>query len=311
MRMIVSNLAGQVRRQRLNGREYIVAPVTLIVPGVLAGSKGPLLYPADELARNASSWELMPLSLGHPYRNGMPVPFWSSGKKPLGHVRNVRFNGRLRGEAWVDVAECRRQAPSILEALEQGRPVEVSTGLITHDEPAPAGSTYNGRPFTHIARSYEPDHLAILTDQRGACSLDDGCGLGVNHNCTCGGSCGRCSTHKRRKNVNLNASPPYDIKAISKALGIEYNPATDPGSWTKKMLQELDNLKTYIQGGSDLTQTEPDDDESMDAGTGLEPATANIETIEGLQFASLADNAMIPPRAIEPQQPKGKGRRNW
>jgi hypothetical protein len=39
---LTANLVGRSRRETLNGREYIVAPVTLIVPGVLNGSKGAL-----------------------------------------------------------------------------------------------------------------------------------------------------------------------------------------------------------------------------------------------------------------------------
>jgi hypothetical protein len=31
-----------------------------------------------------------------------------------------------------------------------------------------------------VARNYRPDHLAVLPDQRGACSLTDGCGVMVN-----------------------------------------------------------------------------------------------------------------------------------
>ena len=37
-----------VRRESLHGRSYLVAPTTLIVPGVLNGSMGPLYYPPED-----------------------------------------------------------------------------------------------------------------------------------------------------------------------------------------------------------------------------------------------------------------------
>ena len=70
---IAANLSGQVRRKTVGGREYLVAPLSLIVPGVLNGSRGPLLYPEAEVRRDTSIWNGMPLTKGHPTRNGSPV----------------------------------------------------------------------------------------------------------------------------------------------------------------------------------------------------------------------------------------------
>lgn len=53
--------------------------------------------------------------------------------------------------------------------------VELSTGLFTDNE-VEAG-TWNGEDFVAIARNYRPDHLAILPDKVGACSIKDGAGL--------------------------------------------------------------------------------------------------------------------------------------
>jgi hypothetical protein len=58
--------AGPVREVVLHGREWLVAPLTLIVPGVLNGSNGPLLYPREEVARDPQAWNGMPLVVYHP-----------------------------------------------------------------------------------------------------------------------------------------------------------------------------------------------------------------------------------------------------
>jgi hypothetical protein len=55
MELLTANFAGKVRERRMGGRDYLVAPLSLIVPGVLNGSQGPLYYPEEEIARNLRS----------------------------------------------------------------------------------------------------------------------------------------------------------------------------------------------------------------------------------------------------------------
>lgn len=174
---------GQVRRETFNGRDYLVAPMTLIVPGVLNGSEGPLYYPPEEIAKDCTAWNGMPIVVAHPVRDGQNV----SARDPailnesgVGYVYRTTCNDKLAAEGWFDVEKTRAVDPRVLSALEQGRPMEISTGLFTENTPADKGATYNGTPYTHIARNYKPDHLAVLPDEQGACSVKDGCGLLVN-----------------------------------------------------------------------------------------------------------------------------------
>src|SRR6516164_1429428 len=64
---LLINGLGKARQVTENGRTFLVAPVTLIVPGVLPGSKGPLYYPPDEIRNSASAWNHIPLTLYHPF----------------------------------------------------------------------------------------------------------------------------------------------------------------------------------------------------------------------------------------------------
>jgi hypothetical protein len=201
METILANLSSaKTRRTTINGREYLVAPLSLIVPGVLNGSKGALYYPPEEISRDPGAWNGMPLVVYHPSRNGEHV----SGRDPeilesqgVGYVYRAAVNsdGKLAGEGWFDVEAVKKVDQSmaerksakgdpaydaILPRLEAGLPIELSTGLFTENEPAEAGANYNGKPYSFIARNYRPDHLAILPDQKGACSNDDGCGVLVN-----------------------------------------------------------------------------------------------------------------------------------
>jgi hypothetical protein len=184
METLLAN-AGRARREVRNGREYLVAPLTLIVPGVLNGSKGPLLYPPDEIRKDYSAWNGMPLVVYHPLVNGQHVSarhpqVWET--QEVGRVFNAVIDqyGKLKAEGWFDVEHTMRVDDRVVAALNAGIPIELSTGLYTDNEPAPRGANWNGRPYSHIARNYRPDHLAILPDQVGACSVNDGCGVLVN-----------------------------------------------------------------------------------------------------------------------------------
>lgn len=176
------------RRVVRGGREYLVASMASIVPGVLAGSKGPLLYPAERVASSVNAWNQTPLVVYHPTRNGRNV----SAKHPgvieasgIGFAEASKFDGKLRHEGWFDVAFTEaydRKLPEqvrLLPRLRRGDPIELSTGLYTANRPATG--THNGKTYTAVAEEYEPDHIAILPDQIGACSIRDGCGVNVTN----------------------------------------------------------------------------------------------------------------------------------
>ncbi|KKN70642.1 hypothetical protein LCGC14_0429150 [marine sediment metagenome] len=184
METLVSNLAGKTRRETFDGRQFLVAPVTLIVPGVLNGSCGPLLYSSDEIAKNVDAWNGIPLVVDHPVDDSGQ---FVSARSPsildaqgVGHLFQANANGKLTAEGWFDVEKTSQVDDRIMQSLEAGKPIELSTGLIATSEPVDKGAAFNGTPYSFIARNYRPDHLAILLDQVGACSLEDGCGVLAN-----------------------------------------------------------------------------------------------------------------------------------
>ncbi len=183
METLLANVSGKVRRVLQNGKEYLVAPLSLIVPGVLNGSKGALYYPSSEIQDNPAKWNGVPLTLYHPFDTmGNPVSASHPGvaeRQYIGVVKNASANGKLRADGIFDVARLQKLAPQVLNALERGQPIELSTGLYTQNEPA-NGVDHKGRHYDYIARRYQADHVAVLPDQQGACSIKDGCGVLVN-----------------------------------------------------------------------------------------------------------------------------------
>lgn len=172
----------KTRIDTLEGKEYLVVPMVMITEGVHDGSNGPLYYPESELSKTPVVWNHKPIVIYHPQINGKGVsacdPIIMETRK-VGIILNTHWDDKLRGEAWLEKEKLNKIDPTILERIERGEVVEVSTGLFTDNDEAASG-TWNGKPYVATAKNYRPDHLAILPTGKGACSVEDGAGLLAN-----------------------------------------------------------------------------------------------------------------------------------
>ncbi len=178
-RTVVFNLGKvKTKHETLEGEDHLVIPMVMLTVGVHNGSAGPLYYPETELGRTPQVWNAKPITLGHPPGGASGCDPAIINSRKLGVCLNTAFDGRLASEAWLNVKRCKTLCPELLTRLEKGEAVEVSTGLWTENEETPG--TWNGEAYTAVARNHKPDHLAVLLDTKGACSLADGAGLLVN-----------------------------------------------------------------------------------------------------------------------------------
>lgn len=171
------------RKEVHEGREYIVAPVVILTEGVHCGSAGCMLYRASELGKHPQSWNGIPLPVFHPTTpEGEPISANSPEvieQESVGRLFGVDFkDNKLAGELWVDVNKAQLRHPEMLSKIRKGEPIEVSTGLWS-DHVGDAGE-WNGESYITEVINMKPDHLALLPGGRGACSVDDGCGVRVN-----------------------------------------------------------------------------------------------------------------------------------
>lgn len=167
-----------IRRETLHGKQYIVAPMAMLTEGVHNGSGGPLLYRESECKRATPSWNNKPIVVYHPEINGQGVSVCDPiilETQQIGHVMNCVWNGKLRADAWIDEDRANLVDSRVIDALENNKLMEVSTGLFTTNTGDPG--TWNGKDYVAEARDHQPDHLAILPDKIGACSIMDGAGL--------------------------------------------------------------------------------------------------------------------------------------
>jgi hypothetical protein len=177
-RVTLNFVGAKKRYETLNGKQYLVVPAVALTEGVHTGSEGPLLYKKEELARNPMAWNHRPVVVYHPVLNGEgvsacdPTVVESQG---VGLTFNSSYDGRLKMEAWLEEEKLKRIDSRILDALNNNKMVEVSTGLYHGLNETPG--TWNGEAYNAEVVNMQPDHLAVLYDQKGACSIQDGAGL--------------------------------------------------------------------------------------------------------------------------------------
>lgn len=178
-RLTVNWVPKGVREEVLEGKKYWAVPMVMLVEGVHGGSTGPLFYPQEELAKTPEVWNHKPVVVEHPVWEGRAVsacePVILNSRK-VGLVLNTKWEGgKLKAEAWLDVLKARQVDGRVVEWVEQGKVMEVSTGLFVDLEEKEG--EWNGERYWAVAKNYRPDHLALLPGGVGACSVADGAGL--------------------------------------------------------------------------------------------------------------------------------------
>ena len=182
-----SVIAYQIRHQMLDGKRHLIVPVVMMVEGVHHGSQGPLLYTAEDLSKFPSSWDGIPVTIGHPEIDEEYVSANSPEvlAQSVGRIFNTCFeDGKLKAEVWIDEQRITAISPTALAYIVSGRQLEVSVGVFTEHEEV-SGTYINANnneeeEYIAIARNHRPDHLALLPGMNGACSWNDGCGIRVN-----------------------------------------------------------------------------------------------------------------------------------
>jgi hypothetical protein len=163
-------------------KAHLVIPVVMMVEGVHSGNQGAIYHSIAELGKVPASWNGIPVVINHPEEEGTAV----SANSPeiidnvtVGRVYNTSVDGnKLKAEVWLDEDKLNTICPEVLANINDTKEVEVSLGMFTDNEETEG--EWNGEKYTRIATNHRPDHLAILPDAVGACSCEDGCGLGAN-----------------------------------------------------------------------------------------------------------------------------------
>jgi len=174
---------------RKDGNTYTIRDVVGAVDDIVMNGR---LYPADQLAAGVNSLEGKPAPAGHPKSaegklisalNGEALASAWIGS----YVRNARHEG---GRTMVDVVVNEAQAKAhpdgakLVERLDaaiagtNSDPIHVSTGLMM--QPITANGESRGKKYSSIVTNIQYDHLAILLNEQGAATPDQGVGMFLN-----------------------------------------------------------------------------------------------------------------------------------
>lgn len=177
LRTTVNN--ADIRTVHEDGREYLVIPSYTLPDNVVMNGG---LYQKSEIDSSFMSLEDTPAPVGHPMANGKFIsafhPKATNAYYAGAYNRNVRREGnRVYLEKWVDTEFAKNsiKGRELLEAVAAKQPIHTSTGIMLEHEPAA-----NGDGYTWIARNMKFDHDAILINETGAATPEQGVGLMVN-----------------------------------------------------------------------------------------------------------------------------------
>lgn len=180
-RFVTVNVTPVVRNDSMEGRDWLVAPMVMITEGVHNGSDGPIFYPAEELNKGLLSWNHRPVVVYHPVVNGEGVSACSPDQltvRKIGVTMVTDFDAetkKVKAEAWLEPARMDVVDKRVGEAIENNEVMELSTGLFMDLENTEG--EWEGEKYIGIARNLQLDHLALLPDLKGACSVADGAGF--------------------------------------------------------------------------------------------------------------------------------------
>lgn len=176
VRTAVNN--AQIRRDKRNGKDVIIVPSATLPDDVVMNN---IKYPADEIAKSFHTLDRTFAPFKHPMVNGQYV----SAREPeaVNEFYVGAWNENVRrenGRVWLDkvidveVANRTESGKRLLDAINEGKPIHTSTGIFLEVDAS------NESGYSYVAKNMYFDHDAILLDEEGAATPNQGVGMMVN-----------------------------------------------------------------------------------------------------------------------------------
>lgn len=170
-----------IRNETLDGKSFKVVPMVMLVEGVHEGSAGPYLYTEEAISARPEIWNMKPVVVFHPENSITACTKEIIENRGIGIIMNAHYDGGLKAEAWIDPDKLKvvdkRIGNKISKAMEKGQMIELSTGLYADSDETPGEWGDKKEKFNGTLTNIASDHLAVLPDQKGACSIADGAGF--------------------------------------------------------------------------------------------------------------------------------------
>ncbi|EMH9209880.1 TPA: DUF2213 domain-containing protein [Klebsiella michiganensis] len=185
----VVNSASNISTETIDGKSHLVVRgITPVVDDIVMNKK---LYPAAEIEKAYNTLERNPMPLGHPKVDGKHVSARDVRAVNEYHVgawlQNVSHEGgKVTGDMYVNrqYAESSEKGKRLINRLDEmiagtnSEPIHISTGLLYSGIAANGES--KGKKYNEIATNMMFDHVAVLLDEPGAGTPEEGVGIFVN-----------------------------------------------------------------------------------------------------------------------------------
>ena len=185
----IINKSSKITKETINNKEhYIIRDVVPVVDDVVMNNG---LYPKEEIDKSYSSINGNLMPIGHPKVDGQFVS--ASNAKAINDyyggawAENVhKDQDKVLLDCYVDIEFARNheKGKQLLERLdamfngEDVNPIHVSTGLILNKVYKTGKS--KGKKYDWVATNMQFDHVAILLNEQGAATPNEGVGMFVN-----------------------------------------------------------------------------------------------------------------------------------
>ncbi|HCT6901549.1 TPA: DUF2213 domain-containing protein [Klebsiella aerogenes] len=286
--LTVVNSASNITTETIDGKPHIVVRgITPVVDDIVMNRK---LYPAAEIEKAYNTLERNPMPLGHPKVDGKHVSARDVRAVNEYHVgawlQNVSHkDGKVTGDMYVNrqYAESREKGKRLINRLDEmlagtnSEPIHISTGLLYSGIAANGES--KGKKYNEIATNMMFDHVAVLLDEPGAGTPEEGVGIFVNAE-----------------------GDEVEIEVVN----LEESDAPDQQDPTFKSF--FNQLKAFFGANSDSTQKETDPMKELI----VNALKAKGKSVDGKTDAELMDayNQMLAENADSKEEtPEAKGAR--
>lgn len=181
--------ASNISMTTINGQEhYVIRGAVPIVDDIVMNGG---LYPAEEINNSYQTMERKLMPIGHPMVNGKYVsandPQAVNDYYAGAWAQNVsKANDKVVMDVYVNkaVADTKPDGKRLIQRLDDmisgnnADPIHVSTGLLLNKEQK-AGESKQ-KKYSWVAHNMQFDHIAILLDEPGAGTPEEGVGMFVN-----------------------------------------------------------------------------------------------------------------------------------
>lgn len=223
-----------IRTEAIEGVEFTVIPSRTLPKDVVMNS---IMYPSEEVEAAISTLDMSPVTIGHPVVNGKFAP----ASDPISQAAygilgaHNRVKGKTDDGRWVvekliptEQLQNTERGKKLAEAIKHKRPIHTSTGVYLTKEPE-IGVNAMGQEYTSRAKIDRFDHDAILLNEVGAATPEQGVGLFVNE-----------AGEKEETEVmyvNLSSGDDFSMSSngmrmkLQDAARKQFNPEDDDDMW--------------------------------------------------------------------------------